>query len=153
MQFKKNEKVFCEQLSVCLNFKIEFSNTEGKHGYANICCITISLQMFIQGGVAMLKNNSVYFLAVCVISSVKLRSLNQKLLYLGMGILGLQGSLNILIWKLQLRVASTYHGRYFFFMFRDCRQITFVTLNGFCPFNLKPKPPSPPPLYEQYQNG
>ena len=64
-----------------------------------------------------------------------------------MGILGLQGSLNILIWKLQLRVASTYHGRYFFFMFRDCRQITFVTLNGFCPFNLKPKPPSPPPLY------
>ena len=45
----------------------------------------------------------------------------------------------------------------------DCRQITFVTLNGFCPLSkphTSPPPPPPPPpphhhvfLNEQYQNG
>ena len=34
---------------------------------------------------------------------------------------------------------------------RDCRQITFITLNGFCP--LSKTPPTPPALHGQYQNG
>ena len=33
---------------------------------------------------------------------------------------------------------------------RDCQQITFVTLNGFCP--LSKKNPTPPVLNGQYQN-
>ena len=35
---------------------------------------------------------------------------------------------------------------------RDCRQITFVTLNGFCPL-INPPPHPPPALNGQYQNG
>ena len=34
---------------------------------------------------------------------------------------------------------------------RDCRQITFITLNGFC--LLSEKNPTPPVLNGQYQNG
>ena len=40
------------------------------------------------------------------------------------------------------------------FHLRDCRQITFVTLNGFCPLSNPPPPPPHPPtpvLNGQYQ--
>ena len=43
---------------------------------------------------AMLKNNSVYFLAVCVNFQCEIRKFELEVV-VGMGILGVQGSLNI----------------------------------------------------------
>ena len=43
------------------------------------------------------------------------------------------------------------------YMVRDCRQITFVMLNGLCPLSKTPIPPPPPPsltvLNGQYYDG
>ena len=36
---------------------------------------------------------------------------------------------------------------------KDCRQITFVMLNGFCLLSKTPPPPHPLVLKEQYQDG
>ena len=55
---------------------IKISHTEGNHGYANI---------LIQGRV-MLKNNSFYFLAICVNFPCKIEKLELEVV--GMGILG-----------------------------------------------------------------
>ena len=38
-------------------------------------------------------------------------------------------------------------------LFRDCQQITFVTLNGFCPLSNPPHSTAPPVLNLQNQDG
>ena len=43
-------------------------------------------------------------------------------------------------------------GTYFLQVLKDHREITFVTLNGFCPLSKKKKQPPPVPK-EKYQDG
>ena len=77
-----DDKVFCENVQLIKNFRLK-SRKSWLHKYL----LHHDLQIFIQGRV-MLKNNSIYFLIICVNFPCKIEKLNLEVVCVCVGTLG-----------------------------------------------------------------